>query len=53
MAQIIDLRNIVAHEYYEIDTKLIWQILTRQLPLLKTQVHAILKQIELLEYQEE
>ncbi len=43
--EIIGLRNILIHEYFGIDTKIVWDILQIDLPKLKIQVEEILKQI--------
>ena len=41
---IIDFRNLLVHEYFRVDLKLIWQIVEREIPKLKEQVNSILKQ---------
>ena len=41
--KIVDLRNWVIHGYDKIDDVIIWGIISRQLPLLKTQVDELLK----------
>lgn len=41
--KIIDLRNWVIHGYDKIDDVIIWGIISKQLPLLKTQVDELLK----------
>lgn len=33
--QIIGLRNLLVHEYFRIDKQLVWDIATKDLPLLK------------------
>lgn len=43
--EIIGLRNILIHEYFGIDTKIVWDILETDLPKFKIQVEEILKQI--------
>lgn len=40
--EIIDLRNLLIHEYFGIDTKIIWDIITTDLVILKSQVKDIL-----------
>ena len=37
------LRNIIAHEYFELSLKIIWKLIDRDLPVLKSQVEEILK----------
>jgi uncharacterized protein with HEPN domain len=41
---IIDFRNLLVHEYFRVDLKLIWQIVERELPNLKEQIDSILQQ---------
>jgi len=41
--KIVDLRNWVIHGYDKIDDVIIWGIISRQLPLLKSQVDELLK----------
>ena len=43
--EIVGLRNILIHEYFGIDTKIVWDILQIDLPKLNVQVEEILKQI--------
>jgi uncharacterized protein with HEPN domain len=43
--EIIGLRNLLIHEYFGIDTKIVWDILQIDVPKLKAQVEEILKQI--------
>lgn len=43
--EIVALRNILIHEYFGIDTKIVWDILQIDLPMLKIQTEEILKQI--------
>jgi uncharacterized protein with HEPN domain len=40
--KIVDLRNWVIHGYDKIDDVIIWGIISKQLPLLKNQVDALL-----------
>ncbi len=37
----IDIRNIIAHEYFRINLDIIWRIITNDLPSLKVQIQAI------------
>ena len=41
--KIVDLRNWVIHGYDKIDDVIIWGIISKQLPLLKSQVDELLK----------
>ncbi|HLD21691.1 MAG TPA: DUF86 domain-containing protein [Patescibacteria group bacterium] len=43
-AQIIGLRNIVIHEYFGIDTSIIWTIATSDLPQLRSAVEKIISE---------
>jgi uncharacterized protein with HEPN domain len=45
--QIIGLRHILVHEYFGIDTLLIWQIISADLPKLKADVLDILSTFDL------
>ncbi|MGB2926648.1 MAG: DUF86 domain-containing protein [Limnothrix sp.] len=40
---IIDFRNLLVHEYFRIDLKIVWKIVETEIPKLKRQVQAILK----------
>ena len=40
------MRNILVHEYFGIDTRVVWEIIIDDLPGLKKQVEEILKSIE-------
>jgi len=41
--KIIALRNILVHEYYIIDTEVVWNIINKDIPQLKKQIIALLK----------
>lgn len=43
--EIIDLRNLLIHEYFGIDTKIVWDIITTDIVSLKLQVKEIIEQI--------
>lgn len=43
--QIIGMRNIFVHEYFGIDSKLVWEIITHDLPDLKSKVMIILNSL--------
>lgn len=40
---IIDFRNLLVHEYFRVDLKIIWQIIEQEIPTLKQQIDLILK----------
>jgi len=39
---LIQFRNIVVHEYFGIDLKIMWDIIKNELPPLKTKIKAII-----------
>ncbi len=43
--QIIGMRNVFAHEYFGIDSSLVWEIIKNDIPELKEKVENILKSI--------
>ncbi len=45
-AQIVGMRNVFAHEYFGIDSGLVWQIIKNDIPELKGKVEHILKSIQ-------
>ena len=45
--QIVGLRHILVHEYFGIDTLLIWQIITTDIPKLKMEVQNIISRFEI------
>lgn len=40
------MRNILVHEYFGVDLEEIWQIIVRDLPMLKERVERILIELE-------
>jgi uncharacterized protein with HEPN domain len=44
--QIIGLRHVLVHEYFGIDSKLVWQIVVNDIPLLKEHIQKILASLE-------
>ena len=44
--RIIGLRNIINHEYYEVEYDRIWMIIRKDLPVLKSEVKKILEEYE-------
>ena len=43
--EIIDLRNLLIHEYFGIDTKIVWDIIKTDIVSLKSQIKEILEQL--------
>ena len=44
--EIIGLRNILIHEYFGIDTKIVWDIINTDIVSMKTQIKEITEQIQ-------
>lgn len=44
--QIIGLRHILVHEYFGIDTNLIWQIIANDIPQLKESIQKVFEQLD-------
>ncbi len=44
--KIIGMRNILVHGYFEIDTDIVWDAATRDVPALKAPVERLLKTLE-------
>jgi uncharacterized protein with HEPN domain len=42
-SQMIGMRNILTHNYFEIDLDVVWLVVERELPNLKPQIEAILE----------
>jgi uncharacterized protein with HEPN domain len=40
---IIDFRNLLVHEYFRVDLKIVWKIVEQELPTLKAQIEVILQ----------
>jgi len=45
-AQIVGMRNVFAHEYFGIDSTLVWEIIKNDIPELKVKIEHILKSTE-------
>lgn len=44
--QIVGMRNVFVHEYFGVDSSLVWEIIKNDLPDLKVKVQEILDSIE-------
>jgi uncharacterized protein with HEPN domain len=44
-SQMIGMRNILTHNYFEIDLEGVWLVVERELPKLKPQIEAILQSL--------
>ncbi len=42
-SQIIGMRNILTHNYFEVDLDVVWLVIERELPNLKPQIDSILQ----------
>ncbi|MFM6191089.1 DUF86 domain-containing protein [Planktothrix sp.] len=42
-SQMIGMRNILVHNYFEVDTEIVWSVIEQNLPELKTQIERILR----------
>ena len=45
-AQIVGMRNVFAHEYFGIDSSLVWEIIKNDIPELKEKIERVLKSIQ-------
>jgi len=45
-AQIIGMRNVFVHEYFGVDTSLVWEIIKNDIPELKNKIKEILDTFE-------
>jgi uncharacterized protein with HEPN domain len=43
--KMIGMRNILVHQYFEIDTEIIWQVISVELPTLKSLIKSILNDL--------
>lgn len=43
--KIADFRNLIVHEYFRVDLKIVWAIVENELPKLKQQINDILEDI--------
>jgi uncharacterized protein with HEPN domain len=45
-SKMIGMRNILVHDYFRIDTEIVWQVVERDLPDLKRLLQALLEELE-------
>jgi uncharacterized protein with HEPN domain len=43
---IADFRNILVHEYFRVDTDIVWSIVERELPKVKRNIGQILEELD-------
>jgi uncharacterized protein with HEPN domain len=43
---IVGMRHVMVHEYFEIDLDIVWEVVTKDLPSLKHHVKTMLKDLE-------
>jgi uncharacterized protein with HEPN domain len=43
--EVVGMRNILVHHYFDVDSDIVWSVVERDLPVLKSQVEAILKEL--------
>jgi uncharacterized protein with HEPN domain len=43
--KIADFRNLLVHEYFRVDLKIVWAIVVNELPKLRQQINSILENI--------
>lgn len=43
---IMDMRNVLVHEYFGIDLDIVWRVVERELPDLRRKIEAILKELQ-------
>ena len=44
-SEIIGMRNILVHHYFDVDTDVVWQVIERDLPRLKTQIERLIESL--------
>ena len=43
--KIIGMRHILVHDYFEIDTQVVWEVVVRDLPALKEKIETLLRRL--------
>ena len=44
--EVTDLRNVIIHDYMNVDTKIIWRIIMSDIPTFQGQIHALLDELD-------
>ncbi len=39
------MRNILVHHYFDVDTDVVWRVIERDLPRLKTQIERLIESL--------
>ena len=42
-SDIVGMRHVLVHKYFEIDLDIVWRVVTEDLPRLKSQIRSVLK----------
>ncbi len=45
-AQIVGMRNVIVHEYFGVDTNLVWEINKNDIPYLKEKISVVVSSLE-------
>ena len=45
-SKMIGMRNVLVHGYFDVDTDIVWNAATRDVPALKAQVQRLLHELE-------
>lgn len=46
MPKVIGMRNVLVHGYFDIDSDIVWQTATRDLPALQAAIERLLRKLE-------